>query len=149
MPKAAPSPVVRHKKTMMFDGLTRSRLDDLSIKLDTHQTDVFRRAVVLMHALILESEGRDAYLISQGGLRIKLDLDLGDNSDDAHKMTLKFNDETLRLVTELSKHLKIFPTYVFRRAVAIFSTLHTESANGQKVLLIDSISGEVETLRFF
>lgn len=141
------TPAKRHKKTFMIDGITRSKLESLSMMLDTHQTDVFRRAVSLMH--VLNAEGREIYLISDDGLSAKLDLPDSDSAEDERKMTLMFNDETLGKVNDLSAAFRIYPTYVFRRSVAILSAVHRESINGQKIVLVNSVNGESETLRFF
>lgn len=149
MTTVSTSPATRHKKTFMIDGLTRSRLETLSMLLDTHQTDVFRRAVSLMHALHAESEGCEIYLVDMSGRRAKLDVDENDGFEDERKMTLMFNDETLGKVSDLAEAFDIFATYVFRRAVALFSAVYCESLSGRKIMMVNTSSGESETLRFF
>jgi hypothetical protein len=140
----------RYKKTIMIDGHTRDQLDYLTALLDVTQTDIYRRGVSIMHALHADSmNGKEIRLITSAGEQTPLDFDYTDGFEDERKMTLKFNDETLGKVQDLAEALSIYPTYVFRRAVSTLRTIHAESILGHKVVLVDKVSGETETVRFF
>lgn len=138
----------KFKKTMMFDGETRRKLINLHQHFDISQTDVCVRAINLMHLLQMESSaGKQVLLRRPNGEKVILKFLSDDSYEDEAKVTLKFNAATLAKVDDLAEEYAIYPTYVFRQAIALLNTVHEITSAEFKVLLIDTKNNESETIR--
>lgn len=145
-----PSAHERFKKTMMFDGQTRDKVLELHKHFDIDQTEVYIRAINIMHALMAESRNGKSLVVKKSNAeKALLELNFEDNFDDEKKLSMKFNQMTLNKIDDLSNLLNIYATYVLRRAVALFYFIFTEIQKGNTLQIVDQKSGEAETIRFF